>query len=266
MTDSAQKFSVRNVTDEEVTFFHQHGWAKLDRLIDPGLAAELLDAAKLILENPGAPQNPMGWWDTHYFAGRDHGTEPFASLLFSSDLGRTASRIMDRQRLTDTQVPVRLVAEMITRKRAAQSEVANAATTFHTDLPGYPLDRAGAFSFWIALDEVAPECGSMRFLSGSHREGLLGKDFEVLEVYPKLRELYELSPPLHLEPGDATIHDWRVVHGGPANTTDRPRWAYIIGLIPGDCRYTGMPSTHFDSLGLQVGEVIEHPKLPQIFP
>ena len=37
-------------------------------------------------------------------------------------------------------------------------------------------------------------------------------------------------------------------------------------LMPGDCRYTGMPSMHFDDLGLEVGQVIDHPRLPQLRP
>jgi hypothetical protein len=264
VASTAEQVAVREVTDEEVAFFHDNGWGKLERLIEPEVAAGLLEGAKRIMENPGAPRNPRGWWETYYFAARDDHAEPFSSLVYSPDLARAATKIMDRRRLTDADVPVRLVADLLTRKRAAGSDVANAPTTFHTDLPAYPIDRAGAFSFWIALDEVPPERGSMRFLSGSHREGLLGQAADVLETYPKLRELYELSPPLHLQPGDATIHDWRVVHGGPENSTDRPRWAYIVGLMPGDCRYTGMPSMHFDNLGLEVGQVIDHPRLPQL--
>ena len=262
MAVAAERMMMREVTDEEVAFFREHGWAKLDRLIEPELAAELLESARQLVDSPREERNPMGWWETYYFAARDERREPFASLVFSHDLARAAVKIIDRRRLTDEPVGVRLVADMVTCKRPAGSDGANAASTYHTDAPVYPLDRAGGFTFWIALDEVTPERGSMRFLSGSHREGLMGPTANIFEGYPKLREIYEFSPPVVLQPGDATIHDWRTVHGGPENGTDRARWAYIVGLFPADCRYTGMSSPHFNDLGLEPGKVVDHPKLP----
>jgi hypothetical protein len=190
---------VREVTDDEVAFFQQNGWAKLERLIEPDLAAELLVAAQRLMDGPREELNSQGWWETYYFAARDDRREPFASLVFSTDLGRAAAKIVDRRRLTDDPIGVRLVADLLTRKRPAGSDVANAATVYHTDAPVYPLDRSGGFSFWFALDEVPPERGSMRFLSGVHREGLLGVGDDVFERYPKLLDIYEFSPPLHLQ-------------------------------------------------------------------
>ena len=32
---------VREVSDEEVAKFHENGWAKLDRLVDPAITAEI---------------------------------------------------------------------------------------------------------------------------------------------------------------------------------------------------------------------------------
>jgi hypothetical protein len=68
--------------------------------------------------------------------------------------------------------------------------------------------------FWVALADIVPEQGAMRFLTGSHREGPLGThgvlgtgaSDDALTVYPGLLDLYELSPPLNYRAGDATVH------------------------------------------------------------
>lgn len=105
----------------------------------------------------------------------------------------------------------------------------------HQDAPELGSDQVGEVQFWIALDEVTPEMGAMRFLDGSHREGILGVPFsdeaglawgelpDLLDRFPKLTDLYELSPALHYQPGDANVHHPQMVHGAPPNTTDRRR-------------------------------------------
>jgi ectoine hydroxylase-related dioxygenase (phytanoyl-CoA dioxygenase family) len=96
--------------------------------------------------------------------------------------------------------------------------------------------------WWLALAEVTPEMGAMRFLSGVHREGPLGSCFnedtgDVLEQYPKLTDLYPLSPPLHYQPGDATVHHGYMLHGAPPNETDAVRLAYLFSYVPADTRW-----------------------------
>src|SRR6201995_6148970 len=38
--------AIRAVTSDEVAFYRENGWVKLERLIDPALAAEMLAAAQ----------------------------------------------------------------------------------------------------------------------------------------------------------------------------------------------------------------------------
>jgi len=51
-------------------------------------------------------------------------------------------------------------------------------------------------------------------------------------------DTYAISPPLHLRPGDATIHDLSLVHSAPENATDDVRWVYAIAVFPADALYT----------------------------
>ena len=45
---------------------------------------------------------------------------------------------------------------------------------YHQDASEQGSDRVGEVQFWLALSEVTPEMGPMRFVDRSHREGPLG--------------------------------------------------------------------------------------------
>lgn len=251
---------IRDVTPDEVSFYQEHGWVMLPQLISRDLVAELLDAAEKIVP----PSNALGEGNRTLDDPAVDGAEPFRSVAFSPEMGRVAHDLIQRTRLSDVDVPIQFHSDALWCK-----EPGGWGTLFHQDDPVRPADRAGVFNLWLALDEVTPEMGAMRFLSGVHREGPLGNvrspelrellaegelgrakfaeldestrrrlsERGVLDYYPKLTDLYEWSPPFHYEPGDATVHHGWMVHGGPDNTTDRPRWAYILEYMPSDTEF-----------------------------
>jgi ectoine hydroxylase-related dioxygenase (phytanoyl-CoA dioxygenase family) len=191
--------------------------------------------------------------------------EPFSSLVYSPEIGLAAQRLIGRE------VPINYHADLLAVKMP-EGHAASGPTGFHQDWVNFPFDRTGFLTFWIALDEIPPERGSMRFLSRSQEAGPLGKmgllsGQQVTEYYPDLSSRYQMSPPLHMRAGDATIHNGLVVHGAPPNTTDQPRWAYIASYHPADTCYTGAPHHIFSpELGLQVGQPIKHERFRVIYP
>jgi Phytanoyl-CoA dioxygenase (PhyH) len=271
---------MRDVTDEEGSFFRQNGWVKLEGLISPALAGAMLDQVRDVMLGATGDQPPdltdlpidpserifdFSQWRDWHFPARDNHIEPLRSLVFSREIGRNTSRLLGRE------VGVNYHADLLAVKMPAGHE-ASLVTTWHQDWINFPFDRVGFLTFWIALDEVSAEQGAMRFLSGSHHEGPLGRrNFgdasDVVDYHPDLLERYEMSPPLELRPGDATVHTGLVVHGAPENSTDRPRWALVTSYHPADTCYTGAPHHIFSqSLGLEVGQPIRHPLFPTIYP
>jgi hypothetical protein len=250
--------------------------------LERDLAARMLEAAQALMSEPddGSPppsymqdryagneekqQVPglkgvldIGAWRDRHYPGRD-GYEPFHSLTFDQALGA------DLQRLLGRNASIRYFSDMLAVKMPEST--GGLATSWHQDLRTVPHDRAGQMNVWIALDDVPPERGSLRFLTGSHREGAAGLVRDLKPERPDLWEKYPLSEPLHLEPGDATIHHCYTVHGAPSNATDEPRWAYVITYFPGDVRYTGLPHHSHDGLGLTIGERVDDPKFPVVYP
>jgi ectoine hydroxylase-related dioxygenase (phytanoyl-CoA dioxygenase family) len=271
---------VREITDEEVAHYRENGWVSLERLIEPELAQALLEAAKDVMgESPsasgqteqvggrsvkrGGKVTDAGFWQDFHFIGRDEGVEPFRSLIYSKEIGHAVQRLLARD------VGVRYHLDLVACKMPA-GQAGGAPTAWHQDYPVFPMDRVGTTQIWIALNDLTPAHGTMRFLSGSQREGSLGRTIaarqELFDVYSWLTEKYEWSPPLSMKAGDATAHDGNVIHGAPANETGEPRWGFITGYMPADCLYTGAPYHNFDNLGLEVNKPFDHPRCPVVYP
>lgn len=273
-----QTGEVRAITDAEVAFYNENGWVRLDQLISRDLAAKLLAAAQQRMGTGGdaselRPGKDLvghpSWHDHHDIADED---ETFGAVAYGKEMGRNAQRLMQRD------VGVRAYANMLAVKLGMQQGSKTnkfAKTDFHQDGPTLAFDRTGYLGFWIALDEVTPEMGSLRFHSGSQRVGSLGRWFDgkdIFDVYPDAQEQYPISPGLHLQPGDATVHDSATIHGASANTTDKPRWAFLIGYFPADTRFTAaqIPGDEHihdaERYGLRVGEVFDHPVFRLVYP
>jgi ectoine hydroxylase-related dioxygenase (phytanoyl-CoA dioxygenase family) len=101
----------------------------------------------------------------------------------------------------------------------------------HRDLENYPVFRnlgpAGPevmCNCLVALSEYTEEMGATRIIPGSHA----WPDFND-------RERIDSTPtiPAVMEKGDAILYSGKMVHGGGANVSDRPRRALALAFCPG---------------------------------
>lgn len=283
--------AVRRVTDDEVAFYQENGWVKLDGLISPELAGEMLTVARDVMgELPvGSDEVLIGakvgdhrrmnealhrkgglggrrgvvdvaWWqDYHYIALKDR-LEPFYSYSFSRKMGENAQRLMDRD------VPIRYYEDFVACKTSV-GQPGSGATIWHQDLPTLPLDRTGGLTVWLALKDLPPESGTLRFLSGAFREGPLGRgrSLDMMGTYPQLRR-YPTSPPFHLRPGDASVHGVLTPHGAPENGTDTQRWGFATLYIPADALFNGAPTAKVEGTGIEPFQPFDHPNFPIVYP
>lgn len=259
---------VRAVSDEEVYQYQRNGWVKLEQLFRPWAVEGLLARAK---EWMGADPltvsrvcpteripNEFNWyarWD-----GCSHRDDWIRQLSHSHALARVASRLMgDQVRFYFDHVFVKLPVSYHGGK-----------TPWHQDLPHHPLDRQGALTIWVPLIDCPPEMGTIRFLSGSHRAGLLGRYLNrrdgvcLIDEHPWVLNEYETSEPLHLRAGDATVHNFAIVHSAQENITTSPRWVYATQWLPLATQYTGAPHYRTDGLGLEIGKPLDHARFPVI--
>ncbi|MEU4698089.1 phytanoyl-CoA dioxygenase family protein [Nonomuraea dietziae] len=245
---------VRPATDDEVAFFHTNGWVRLPRLLDPAGVAVLRERALARIGERSRVHATLV--DQAFGQSRDVAADDPMFGELSAALAPNAVRLLHGVASVRLQVTNLLVKE----------PGEHGATEFHQDFPWMPMDRSAMLTIWLALVDVPADMGSLRFYSGSHRHGLLGRSFtragdDQLTQHPWLKEL-ETSPPLDLRAGDATVHHALTVHGAPANRRDSPRLSFTATYFDADALYTGMPYGQTDGLGLAVNQPFDHPRFP----
>ncbi|MEV0398435.1 phytanoyl-CoA dioxygenase family protein [Actinoallomurus sp. NPDC050550] len=250
---------VRDVTEEEARFFRENGWVRLPGLVARDFVERLrrraLDRLAARRGTPGT-----GFVDQAFGQDRDiaEHDEDFGALATSPALARGAVRLLtgvERVRLQITNLLVKEPGE-------------HGQTVYHQDFPWMPMDTSAMLTVWLALADVPADMGSLRFFTGSHRYGTLGRSFvregdDALTRHPWLRDL-ELSPPLDLAPGDATVHSALTIHGAPQNRRDAPRLSFTATYFDAAALYTGTPYGQTDGLGLEVNRPFDHPKFPLV--
>jgi Phytanoyl-CoA dioxygenase (PhyH) len=266
--DPAVPGRVRDVTPQEIAFFDAQGWALLPDFVVGGFTTDLAaEARRLMGERAELGKDQAEPFSTIWrtYDEPSHRSPLLWDFATSPAVGRVGSRLL-RER------PVRFLRdEVYVKMTAAEGE--GAPTPWHQDFPYGNRDRSGQVNIWIALDDVAVDGGALRYLSGSHRWGVLGRALgdpadDLLHQYPELDALPR-SPVVPLYRGDALVHHGLTVHSAPANASDRIRWAYTVVLFQADARFTGVPwpSRLADTMGaLQVNEPFDHPLTPVVWP
>jgi hypothetical protein len=239
----------RAITPEEVAHFAEHGWVMLRKFVDPAMLKRVLAAAKAMM-GEDADSNPPYGIDQPYFNAQYGGlfANPEIRPLHLG-VGQAAKALMTRQngagvRLFNDFFGPKLPAAIKTRNQG------NGPTSFHQDFITFAVDRTGGMTFWMPLESYGPEAGTMSFIEGSHRLGVLGnyssyEGQDIRDVYPELRALPETEQ-MTYELGDVTAHSHLTVHGAGKNMLDRPRWAYLVLPQPADARWNGAPPEAFD--------------------
>lgn len=103
---------------------------------------------------------------------------------------------------------------------------------WHQDSYYWPLQPHHTVSAWLAFEDADEENGALKVIPGTHRSGLLkhstsGANENVLKLELD-KDSYNASDAISLvlKAGQVSLHDDAMVHGSPANLSDRWR----IGL------------------------------------
>jgi hypothetical protein len=258
----------RAVSPAEVAYYHEHGWAKLPGLLPQASVAALLALAQAKM-GPDGQGNVVSPYRQPFFNPETTGgpTDPQLRPLIEG-IGRNAKTLMRR----GERIEARYFGDLFAAKLPAAKETRHpgaGATYFHQDYVNWALDRSGGMTFWIALADLAPESGTMSFLTGSHRLGALGhyRAFgggDIFDDFPELRERCPMSEPVRYAAGDATVHSNLTVHGAGENRTQAPRWAYIVMANPSDARWNGAPPEAYDTARMRHLQALDDARFPVI--
>ncbi len=258
----------RDVTPEEVAHFRKFGWVRLKQFFSPTVVAELLAMAKNRMGEKGdknLPPEAFLYFNPLTMNGLD---DPLLRPVIDQ-CGRGARALMARRVPTG----IRYFTDYFAVKQPARSRQEGkggaGASDWHQDFAAAASDRSGGMVFWAALTDMTPDNGTMAFINGSHRYGVMGHftthaSGSLLDEYPELLEECTSTGNLSYRAGDVTVHSNMVVHSAAANVTDDPRWTYIVIVNPADACWTGAVADAFTNEGLTVRKPFPDDRFPII--
>ena len=119
---------------------------------------------------------------------------------------------------------------------------------WHQDANYWGFDPFELCTAWIALTDVFPENGCMRFMPGTHRQSKLPHN-ETFAADSDLTRGQEIAVdidesktvPVILKAGQISLHHCLLAHASGPNTTDSPRIGVAVRYLPAHVRQTEGP-------------------------
>ncbi len=253
-----------SISEDQVRFYEENGFVKLENVISMGLVEKLRGALARAVEDKEkyhlnlGPRTDDGY--TKVFLQMVNLWERYPDVeeyVHNSRIAEIARRLTRSK-------SVRLWHDQALIKYPEDSK----PTAWHQDTVYWPMHEDGGLSCWMALDEVTVERGCMWFVPGSHKAGRLASvdlgnttDKGPLSLLPaSLRSVKPVA--VELKAGSCTFHNGLTFHYAGPNTTAIPRRAMVTIFIPEGTTYRKHPHIVGDRSGLQEGEEFHGPLFP----
>ena len=225
--------SPRALSPEERASFHTtlltDGYVRLRNILPSSeatawgekvLKASHLQTAGCDISSASVIQNCQGFRGPAFTRGRqlEVADPQLSALIHSPGLARIAAQAMNVSR-------VRLYQATSFLKSPG-----DAPSAWHQDAAACPLATDKLVTLWLALDDVPVEAAPLIFARGSHLPGVPIPSLRDLTPAQRLERMgkwtsanvsaagLKISKPLHLSPGDATLHLGWTLHASPPNT------------------------------------------------
>lgn len=226
------------LSPEQVDFFNTNGYLSGVRLLDEKQVATI----KTELEEIADPKHPGH--SLFYEFHSNESTDPSTILFHALGAWRITPGLHDvlwnpRFLVAASQllgnVPVRFWHDQIFWKPAKQGGV----VAWHQDYSYWTRTKPVAhLTCWCGLDDSTKENGCLQYIPGSHKWGLLPKpviagELHGIKDYLSEAQKQQFENPSYAEvkAGEAIFHHSLTLHGSGANTSSRPRRAFVVNVF-----------------------------------
>ena len=237
LPETPEQWRAYRLTDQQVTFFQEHGYVAGIRVLSDEQVAWLRDELAELMR-PGHEGFEL-WYEYHSNESPDPNQVLFHALGawrikpgFHDLLWHPAFTVPALQLLGG---PVRFWHDQLFCKPPRHGGV----VAWHQDFSYWTRTQPMAhLTCWIGLDDSTRQNGCVHYVPGSHRwellpiTGLAG-DMEAIRKVLTDQQWAALQNPVavELKAGEASFHHPLMVHGSFANHTDRPRRAAVINVF-----------------------------------
>jgi len=226
------------LSDEQVEFFRVNGFISGIKMLDE----HQVEKIRTELGEISNPQHPAH--DLFYEFHSNESTDPSTILFHALGAWRITNGLHDvlwnpRFLVAASQlsgnVPVRFWHDQIFWKPAKQGGV----VAWHQDFSYWTRTKPIAhLTCWCGLDDSTKENGCLQYIPGSHNWGLLPKPVIAGELQgirdfltEEQKKQFEHPQLAEVKAGEAIFHHSLTLHGSGANTSTKPRRAFVINVI-----------------------------------
>lgn len=235
---SPEEWKQFELSQEQVDFFNTHGYISGIRLLDERqveqIRNELTDIADSTHPGHGLfyefHSNESSDPSTILFhaLGAWRITEGLHDVLWNPRFLVAASQLLGN-------VPVRFWHDQLFWKPPRQGGV----VAWHQDYSYWTRTKPVAhLTCWCGLDDSTRENGCLQYIPGSHRWGLLPKPVIAGELQGirdfldgEQKKQFENPEYAEVKAGEAIFHHSLTLHGSGANTSSKPRRAFVINVF-----------------------------------
>jgi ectoine hydroxylase-related dioxygenase (phytanoyl-CoA dioxygenase family) len=224
------------LTDEQVAFFHEHGYLSNVPVLDEA-QVDMLRAELSGMFDSSHPQHRL-FYEYHSNESSDPNTVLFHALGawrvapgFHDLLWHPAFTVAASQLLGGA---VRFWHDQLFCKPARHGGV----VAWHQDYSYWTRTQPLAhLTCWIGLDDADRENGCLHYVPGSHKwpdlpiTGLAGDMDAIQSVLTDEQKAAFKPVAIEMKRGFGSFHHPRLIHGSYANYTDRPRRATVINVF-----------------------------------
>jgi ectoine hydroxylase-related dioxygenase (phytanoyl-CoA dioxygenase family) len=235
---TADEWKQYELSKGQVDFFKENGFVSGIKLLDER-QVETIRNELTEIANPKHPGNKL-FYEFH----SNESTDPSTILFHALGAWRITEGLHDvlwnpRFLVAASQllgnVPVRFWHDQIFWKPPKQGGV----VAWHQDYSYWTRTKPIAhLTCWCALDDATKENGCLQYIPGSHQWGLLPKpviagELQGIKDFLNDEQKKQFENPMYAEvkAGEAIFHHPLTPHGSDANTSSKPRRAFVINVI-----------------------------------
>ncbi len=236
--DTAEEWKEYKISKEQVDFFNKNGFVSGIKLLDER-QIEKIQSELAAIADPGRPGHEL-FYEFHSNESTDLSTILFHALgawriaeglhdvLWNPRFLVAASQLLGN-------APVRFWHDQIFWKPPKQGGV----VAWHQDYSYWTRTKPVAhLTCWCALDDSTKENGCLQYIPGSHQWGLLPKPVIAGELQGikdfltgEQKKQFEYPEYAEVKAGEAIFHHSLTLHGSGANTSAKPRRAFVINVF-----------------------------------
>lgn len=235
---SPEEWQQYELSNEQIDFFKKNGFLSGVKLLDE----EQINVIRGELSDIADPKHPGH--KLFYEFHSNESTDPSRILFHALGAWRITKGLHDvlwnpRFLVAASQllgnVPVRFWHDQIFWKPAKQGGV----VAWHQDYSYWTRTKPVAhLTCWCGLDDATKENGCLQYIPGSHDWGLLPKPIIAGELHgikdflnEEQKKKFDHPQYAEVKAGEAIFHHPLTLHGSGANTSARPRRAFVINVF-----------------------------------